>query len=194
MIGEALVCLINKKEFSMNENFEPQIIENQTEDTQTPPAQPLELAKENVLAGIVGAFLFSLAGGAIWFILYQIGFLAAISGIVGVVCAIKGYAIFGKRESVKGIVLSTIIAFLVIVIAWYACLSYDVYLAYQEWYANGEVDYAPTIFESVANAYLFLTEAEIALAYFKDLGIGLIFCVAGAFGYVKAAIGKAKTK
>lgn len=178
----------------MNENFEPAFNENQTETTQTPPAQPIELAKENVLAGIVGAFLFSLAGGIIWFVLYQIGFLAAISGIVGVVCAIKGYAIFGKRESVKGIILSTIIAFLVIVIAWYACLSYDVYLAYQDWYANGEVDFTLTIFESVANAYIFLTEPDIALAYFKDLGIGLIFCVAGAFGYVKAAIGKVKTK
>ena len=181
----------------MNENFEPQIIENQPENGQVPPVQPVQPvlpANENVLAGIVGAFLFSLAGGIIWFVLYQIGFLAAISGIVGVVCAIKGYSIFGKRESVKGIVLSTIIAFLVIVLAWYVCLSFDVYLAYQEWYANGEVDYAPTIFESVANAHLFLAEAEIALAYFKDLGIGLLFCVAGAFGYVKAAIGKAKTK
>lgn len=178
----------------MNENFEPAFNENQTETTQTPSVQPIELAKENVLAGIVGAFLFSLAGGIIWFVLYQIGFLAAISGIVGVVCAIKGYAIFGKRESVKGIILSTIIAFLVIVIAWYACLSYDMYLAYQDWYANGEVDFTLTIFESVANAYIFLTEPDIALAYFKDLGIGLIFCVAGAFGYVKAAIGKVKTK
>lgn len=178
----------------MNENFEPEFNPIQPEPAQTPAVEPIELAKENVLAGIVGAFLFSLAGGIIWFVLYQIGFLAAISGIVGVVCAIKGYAIFGKRESVKGVILSTIIAFLVIVIAWYACLSYDVYLAYQDWFANGEVDFTLTIFESVANAYIFLTEPEIAIAYFKDLGIGLLFCVAGAFGYVKAAIGKAKKK
>lgn len=152
----------------------------------------IENKNENVLAGIVGAFLFSLAGGIIWFVLYQIGFLAAISGVVGVICAIKGYAIFGKRESVKGVIISTVIAFIVIVLAWYFCLSYDVYVAYQEWYANGEVDFTLTFFESVANAHTFLAETEIAVAYFKDLGIGLIFCVVGAFGYVKAAVGKAK--
>lgn len=176
----------------MNENFEPEFNENQSETVQTPVAEPLALPEENVFAGIVGALLFSLAGGIIWFVLYQIGILAAISGIIGVVCAIKGYSIFGKRESTKGIVISTIMAFLVIVLAWYVCLSYDVYLAYQEWYANGEIDYTLTFFESVSNAYVFLTDGEIALAYLKDLGIGLVFCVVGAFGYVKAAIGKVK--
>ena len=176
----------------MNENFEPEFTENNPESTQTPPVQPIAPKEENILAGIVGAFLFSLAGGIIWFVLYQIGFLAAISGIIGVVCAIKGYAIFGKRESTRGVIISTVIAFLVIVLAWYFCLSYDIYLAYQDWYASGEVDFTLTFFESVANAHLFLADSEIAIAYLKDLGIGLLFCVGGAFGYVKAAIGKAK--
>ena len=177
----------------MNENFEPEFTDNNPDATQAPPVQPIAPKQENVLAGIVGALLFSLAGGIVWFLLYQIGFLAAISGIIGVVCAIKGYAIFGKRESVKGVIISTVLAFLVIVAAWYLCLSYDVYNAYQDWFANGEVDFTLTFAESVRAGYLFLVEdTEIAIAYLKDLGIGLIFCVVGAFGYVKAAIGKAK--
>lgn len=177
----------------MNENFEPEFTDNNPDATQAPPEQPIAPKEENVLAGIVGALLFSLAGGIVWFLLYQIGFLAAISGIIGVVCAIKGYAIFGKRESVKGVIISTVLAFLVIVAAWYLCLSYDVYNAYQDWFANGEVDFTLTFAESVRAGYLFLVEdTEIAIAYLKDLGIGLIFCVVGAFGYVKAAIGKAK--
>ena len=45
--------------------------------------------RENVLFGIVGAFLFSLVGGALWYVLYQVGFLAGVSGIVGVICAIR---------------------------------------------------------------------------------------------------------
>lgn len=178
----------------MNENFEPEFTVDSEGNGYAPPAQPVEPKEENILAGIVGAFLFSLAGGIIWFLLYQIGFLAAISGIIGVICAIKGYAVFGKRESVRGIILSTATAFIVIVIAWYICLSYDVYLAYQDWFAAGEVDYTVTFFESVSGAYLFLTEPEIAIAYLKDLGIGLLFCVMGAFGYVKTAIGKAKKR
>lgn len=175
----------------MNENFEPDFTENNSEAAQA-PIQPTFAPKENVLAGIVGAFLFSLAGGVVWFLLYQIGFLAALSGIVGVICAIKGYSIFAKRESVKGVVISSVIAFLVIVIAWYLCISYDVYLAYQDWYANGEVDFTLTFFESIRAAVLFLEDSEILVAYLKDLGIGLIFCVIGAFGYVKSAIGRAK--
>ncbi len=176
----------------MNENFETEVTNSNSENIQTPSEQPIAPKEENILAGIVGALLFSLAGGIVWFVLYQVGFLAAISGIIGVVCAIKGYAIFGKRESTKGVIISTVIAFLVIVLAWYLCLSYDVYLAYQDWYAAGEVDFTITFFEAVSNAHLFLADTEIAVAYLKDLGIGLIFCVVGAFGYVKAAIGKAK--
>ena len=175
----------------MNENFEPDFTENNVEAAQA-PIPPTFAPKENVLAGIVGAFLFSLAGGVVWFLLYQIGYLAALSGIVGVICAIKGYSIFAKRESVKGVVISSVIAFLVIVIAWYLCISYDVYLAYQDWYANGELDFTLTFFESIRAAVLFLEDSEILVAYLKDLGIGLIFCVIGAFGYVKSAIGRAK--
>ena len=47
-------------------------------------------ASENVIAGIVGAFLFSLVGGALWFVLGMIGIIASISGLVGAVCAMKG--------------------------------------------------------------------------------------------------------
>lgn len=177
----------------MDENLNSEFVENDLENAQTPPAQPLVPQEENVLAGIVGAFLFSLVGGIIWFVLYQIGFIAAISGIIGVVCAIKGYTVFGKRESLKGVIISTVVAFLVIVLAWYLCLSYDVYQAYQDWYANGEVDFTLTFFESIANAHLFLAETEIAIAYLKDLGIGLLLCIVGAFAHVKSAIGKAKS-
>ncbi len=177
----------------MNEQFEPNFTGSNPENT-IPPIQPVEQKKENVLAGILGAFLFSLAGGIVWFVLYQVGFLAAISGIVGVICAIKGYAIFGKRESVKGVIISTVIAFLVIVLAWYLCIGYDIYSTYQEWFANGDIDFTASFFDAIREVPVFFEDSEIATAYLKDLGIGLLFCVVGAFGYVKAAIGKAKNK
>ena len=50
----------------------------------------LQHREENVLFGVVGAFLFALVGGALYYILYQIGYLAGISGLIGVICAIKG--------------------------------------------------------------------------------------------------------
>ena len=148
--------------------------------------------RENVLAGTVGAFLFALAGGVLWFLLYQVGFLASISGVVAVICALKGYSVFAKKESVKGIIISVISAVVVIVIAWYLCLSFDAYNAHKEWYANGEIDYTITIFEAIRGAYIFLADPEIARAYFVDLAIGLGLCILGGFSNVKNAIYRIK--
>lgn len=148
--------------------------------------------KENVLSGAVGAFLFSLAGGVIWYVLWQVEIIAAISGFVGVICAIKGYSVFAKGESVRGIVISTVMAAVVIVIAWYLCLSMDVYDAYQMWYANGEIDFTLTRAESVMNAYLFLQEPEIAGSYLGNLGLGMLFCVLGCVSPIRNALMRIK--
>lgn len=151
-------------------------------------------AEENVIAGVVGALLFSLVGGVLWYLLYQVGYLAAISGIVGVVCAIKGYSLFAKKESMKGIIISIIAAVVVIVIAWYLCLATDVYNAYQEWYANAEVKFTISFADSVRVAYLFLEEPEIASGYLADLGIGLLLCVIGSVGYIINAFKRLKAE
>ena len=153
-----------------------------------------EVLKENVIAGIVGAFLFSLAGGVLWFVIYMIGFIAGISGLVGAICAIKGYSIFAKKESIKGIIISVIMALLVIVLAWYFCIAYDVFIAHKEWFEAGEIDYTLTFFESVRAVSFYLTDPEIGPAYLKDLGIGLLFCVIGGGSYVVNAIKNAKAK
>lgn len=151
-----------------------------------------QYTEENVVAGAVGALLFSLVGGVLWFVLYQVGFLAAISGIVGVICAIKGYAVFAKKESIKGIVISIISAVVVLILAWYLCLSMDVYTVYQEWYQAGEIDFTITFFDAVRNAYLFLSDGETAFAYLKDLGIGLLLCVFGAVSSISNALKRVK--
>lgn len=148
--------------------------------------------KENVVAGIVGAFLFSLAGGLLWFVIYLCGFIASISGLVGAVCAIKGYSVFAKKESTKGIIIAVIISVLVIVLAWYLCLAYDVYTVHKEGFEAGEIDYTVSFFEAVSVSYFYLTDPEIAPAYFKNLGIGLLFCAIGGGSYVVNKIRGAK--
>ncbi len=179
----------------MNENFEPNFTDEQTSAPQPAPAPAFEeKPKENFGAGLVGAFLFALAGGILWFVLYQVGFLAGISGFVGVICAIKGYSLFAKGESVKGVIASAIIALIVIIIAWYSCLAYDVYLAYEEWYANGEIDFTITLSEAFRGAYLFLEDPDIASSYLLDLGLGVLLCIVGSFSTIKNAIASAKAK
>ena len=150
--------------------------------------------KENVLAGAVGAFLFSLAGGILWFVLYQIGYLAALSGLVGVICAVKGYTFFAKTkdESKTCLILSSIIAIAVLAISWYLCVGYDIYLVYQEWYAEGEIDFTLTFFESVQVVPYFFQDSEILMAYLGDLGMGLLFAIIGVVSYLASREKKMK--
>ncbi len=140
--------------------------------------------KENVVAGIVGAFLFSLAGAVIWVLLDLIGFYAGVSGLVAAVCAITGYKIFAGKLSKKGVIIAAVIALLVLVLAWYGCFVKDLHAAYKEWYANGEVDFMPTYFQCFGFGYMFLGEPEIAKSYFINLGIGLVFAVIGSLRYI----------
>ena len=135
---------------------------------------------ENVLFGIVGAFLFSLAGGALYYVLYQVGYLAAVSGLVAVICAMKGYEFFSKGMGTRGVVISTVVAAFVLVLSWYCCLATDVYNAYQEWFAAGEVDFTPTYFQCLRYGYEFLADVP---EYFADLGISLLLAAIGCGSY-----------
>ena len=151
------------------------------------PGTSTEIKEENVLAGAVGAFLFALVGGLAWFGLYQVGFIAGISGVLGMICALKGYSIFAKGESTKGIVISAVMTVIVIIIAWYLCLSLDVFSAYELWYEQGDIDYTVTFAESVSVAYLFLLDAEVAWSYWFNLVVGLVFCAMGIIPEFKKA-------
>ena len=84
-----------------------------------------------------------------------------------------------------------VMSILVIVLAWYACLSKDVYDAYIEWESTGVIDYTLTYWESVQIAYLYL-EGEVAGSYFGDLAISLLLCIVGCFTTVRAAAKRAK--
>lgn len=151
-----------------------------------------EVVQENVLAGIVGAFLFSLAGGVIWFVLYLVGFMASISGLVAAICAIKGYSVFAKKESTKGIIIAVVVALVVMVIAWYCGLAYDIVQAYKLWFESGEIDYTINFFDAIRNAHLFLADPEIGIGYFVDLGITILLCAVGAGSYVVNKVKNAK--
>lgn len=161
---------------------------------QSVTAQPGQLPDENKVAGTVGAFLFALVGGLAFYLLYQVGKLAAISGIIGVSCALVGYRLFAKRESRYGAVIAVVMAALVIVLAWYLCLSKDVYEACQEWYVSGDIEEEIDFLTAVRNAWRFLEEPDIARGYLTDLIIGLLLCVAGWIGTFVKSSKQAKTR
>lgn len=65
--------------------------------------------KENLVGGIVGALLGSLVGVIAIIILSQLGYVAAISGIIMAVCTLKGYELLGGKITKKGVIASVIV-------------------------------------------------------------------------------------
>lgn len=65
--------------------------------------------QENLIAGLVGAFFGSLLGVVCIVLIGQLGYVAAVSGLVMAVCALKGYEKFGGALSKKGIAACCII-------------------------------------------------------------------------------------
>lgn len=64
-----------------------------------------EEKKENFITGIVGAFIGAVIGGASIVLLSQLGYVAALSGLILAVCTLKGYELLGKKLSVKGLII-----------------------------------------------------------------------------------------
>ncbi len=67
---------------------------------------------ENVLGGIIGALLGSLLGVASIIILSQLGYVAALSGVILAICTLKGYELLGGKLTKKGIVISVVLMIL----------------------------------------------------------------------------------
>ncbi len=118
--------------------------------------------KEKVLLGAIGAFLFALAGGVMWYLLYKVGFLVGISGAVAVIAAMRGYTDFAKVRSIKGLVISVVMAVIVLVLAWYMCLATDVYEAFLAGYESGELDHKIPFLTAFLSASGFLQDKDIA--------------------------------
>lgn len=100
-----------------------------------PKEEPFTVPKnENVPAGIVGAFLFSLAGGSAAFLLSRLGYVAAISGFITILLAIFGYNLFSglnrtKTQSRKAIVTGLIITAIVLLFADFCSMFHSIILS-----------------------------------------------------------------
>ncbi len=64
---------------------------------------------ENVVAGVVGAFLGSLLGVVCTVVIGQLGYVASISGLIMAVGALKGYELLAGRLSKKGALISSVL-------------------------------------------------------------------------------------
>lgn len=126
--------------------------------------------RENVAAGIVGAFLGSLIGVACTVIIGQMGYVASISGLVMAVCALKGYEMLGGALSRKGAVISSV---LILLMTFFAHrLTWAIAIASElEW---GALESYRTI------SYLLEQGMLERTAYWGDLAMLYLFTLLGA--------------
>lgn len=141
---------------------------------------PLEIEEKrggNVVAGVVGAFLFALIGGILFFLVYQMGYIAGICGLIIYVLANYGYHLFAKgpKETKTGLVVSVIMTVLMIFLAEYIALSYEIFTVFRD-----EVDI--TMFDAIRATPDFLTDPDIKGAVIKDLVMAYVFGLVGIIG------------
>ena len=60
------------------------------------------------MPGIVGALIGSLIGAVVIVIVGQLGYVAAVSGLVMAICTLKGYEMLGKKLGTPGIIISCV--------------------------------------------------------------------------------------
>ena len=137
------------------------------------------------LLGVLGSLLFSLAGGIVYYVLWSIGIIAALSVIISVLCAIKGYELLSRSSSKTGIAASVAVSALVMILAWYYCSCADLHAYYAALYEAGECDTLPTMADCLRYGYLTLPSVP---GYFVDLLLSLAMSGLGCWGYVTRAL------
>ncbi len=77
----------------------------------TQPSKPQK--REHPFFGTIGAILGAILGGASIILFSQMGYVAAISGVILAFCTVKGYELLGRRLTNRGAVICIILILIV---------------------------------------------------------------------------------
>lgn len=137
-----------------------------------------ERKQENLVAGIVGAFLGSLLSAVCIILVGQLGYVASICGLVMAVCTMKGYELLGGCLSRKGALVS---GFLILVMTF---LAYQMELAI-EVARLAEVD----IFEAFLSLSWLINDTYMDMTtYWGGLAMLYFFTLLGAVPMILAGL------
>lgn len=131
--------------------------------------QPIVMEKDNgnIGKGVLGAFLFSIGGAVIYFLLFQLDTVASVSAIATFFLAKLGYDIFAKTKnkiSPVRLIVSILFTAVMLLAAEYFCYSFEVFKLLE-----GEA----TFIESLLGTwYIIASESEIATKFWSDV----LFC------------------
>ena len=152
----------------------------------------------NIITGIIGAFLFSLLGGLLYFLIYQLDVIAGICGLVIFLLANFGYRLFAKtknKASIVALIVSLVMMGITIYLSEYLCVSYAIYEAYNST-ANsiGFMTVNATFMDAIEATPTFLEIPEVGEAFAKDLAFAYIFGFLASISNISAIIKARKNK
>lgn len=124
----------------------------------------IKAKKGNFLAGIVGAVLGALIGCAAWVLIYRLGYIAGIAGLIMGICAMKGYALLGGHLDKKGVIASVVIMIAACYFANKLAWTWEAYDALKE--------FGITFFDAFRNLGAIVSESGLTGPYYGDLAIG----------------------
>ncbi len=142
--------------------------------------------KSNFFPGLAGAILGSLAGIALWVLVYYLGYIAGLAGLLMAVLALKGYEKFGGALDVKGVITCIVVLILAVIFANKLSWSLEAYSALKE--------YGWTFGECFRELGYILEESDLTGSYYGDLAIGLILTAACTVGTIISAFRKSTGK
>lgn len=142
--------------------------------------QALKAKKGNLLTGLVGALLGSLLGVVAIVVVGQMGYVAAISGLIMGVCTIKGFEMLGGKINV----LSAILCCVIVAVMTYVGFQCDWAL-----FLMKELRGSPDFFEAMQSIGVLLDNGRIeSSGYYVGLGQLYIFVALGAVPTLWSAV------
>ena len=154
------------------------------EPTYVSPVVPtVDNGHGNIPMGILGAVLFALLGGVVYFLLYQMDIIAGISGLIIYTLAAFGYGLFARsknKTSLVRLIAAIVLTIVVIYLAEYLSVAYAVY---------DELDTFGVSFSEVVEAMPeLLEEPDVSEAVAEDLAFAYIFAFITCIGTVVATV------
>lgn len=135
---------------------------------------------ENVMMGVVGAMVGAILGGASIILISQLGYVAAISGLILAFCTIKGYQLLAGGMSTKGLIICSVLMLITPFVADWIDWGILILQTFPE--------YDLTIIDTVLAFPEFLKEdPELLGDYLMNLGKLYLFVILGGFVTLKNA-------
>lgn len=133
---------------------------------------------ENVLLGIIGALLFGIVGAIPWVIVAKLGYVAGICGAIIIIASMKGYQLFAKTFSLKGMIICIVLSILLLFGAECVAIALEVQKVFGTSFINSLTGIPDLLGMST----------EFKMAFIKDVVVGVLLTIICSLSFFKGKL------